>query len=41
VPTSIVAGMFGFTGREYFELDDAAAREVPQVSFSAPPPAGG
>jgi LemA protein len=35
VPTSIVAGMFGFTGREYFELDDAAAREVPTVSFGA------
>src|SRR5260221_3433562 len=33
VPTSIIAGMFGFTGREYFELDDAAAREAPQVSF--------
>jgi LemA protein len=33
VPTSIIAGMFGFTGREYFELDDAAAREAPKVSF--------
>ena len=39
VPTSLVAGMFGFTGREYFQLDDAAAREAPQVSFSTPAPA--
>jgi LemA protein len=37
VPTSIVAGMFHFTGREYFEVDDAASREAPQVSFDAPP----
>src|SRR4051794_26125200 len=36
VPTSIVAGMFHFTGREYFEVDDAASREAPQVSFSTP-----
>jgi LemA protein len=38
VPTSIVAGMFHFTGREYFEVDDAASREAPQVSFDTPPP---
>jgi LemA protein len=37
VPTSIVAGMFHFTGREYFEVDDAASREAPQVSFDTPP----
>jgi LemA protein len=36
VPTSVVAGMFGFTKREYFELDDAASRQAPQVSFDAP-----
>jgi LemA protein len=39
VPTSIIAGMFHFLPREYFELDDAAAREAPQVSFSSAPPA--
>jgi LemA protein len=39
VPTSIIAGWFGFQGREYFELDDPAAREAPKVSFSDPAPA--
>ncbi|MDX6504369.1 MAG: LemA protein [Gaiellaceae bacterium] len=39
VPTSVIAGMFGFQGRVYFELDEAAAREAPQVSFSTPAPA--
>jgi LemA protein len=34
VPTSIMARMFNFRPREYFELEDAAAREAPQVSFS-------
>jgi hypothetical protein len=29
--------MFHFTGREYFEVDDAASREAPQVSFDTPP----
>ena len=38
VPTSIVAGWFGFHGREYFELDDPAAREAPKVNFSDPAP---
>jgi LemA protein len=33
VPTNIVAGMFGFKPREYFEVEDAASREVPQVQF--------
>jgi LemA protein len=37
VPTSVVAGWFHFTGREYFEVDDAASREAPQVSFDTPP----
>ncbi|MXZ72350.1 MAG: LemA family protein [Acidobacteria bacterium] len=31
-PTNMVAGMFGFSDREYFEADEAAA-EVPQVAF--------
>ena len=33
-PTNLLAGMFGFTSEQYFELADAAAREVPKVSFS-------
>ncbi|HEU0303651.1 MAG TPA: LemA family protein [Gaiellaceae bacterium] len=34
VPTSIVAGIFNFRAREYFEVEDLAIREAPQVSFS-------
>jgi LemA protein len=34
VPTNILAGMFGFTPEQYFELADATEREVPKVSFS-------
>jgi LemA protein len=33
-PSNIVAGMFGFTKREFFEIESAAEREVPKVSFS-------
>jgi LemA protein len=33
IPTNIVAGVFGFKPREYFEVEDAAAREAPQVKF--------
>jgi LemA protein len=32
-PMSIVASQGGFTDREFFEIDDAAERDVPQVSF--------
>ncbi len=32
-PTNIVAGAFGFTKRDFFELNDAAEREVPKVQF--------
>ncbi len=32
-PTNLVAGAFGFGGVEYFELEDAADRQVPGVSF--------
>jgi LemA protein len=32
-PGSIIANQGGFTAREYFELDDAAERNAPQVSF--------
>lgn len=31
-PTNMVAGLFGFSDREYFEADEEAA-EVPQVAF--------
>jgi LemA protein len=42
VPTSIIAGIFNFRPREYFQADDAD-RSVPQVSFdtgTTPPDAG-
>ena len=32
-PNSIIAGMFAFEARQYFELDEPAAREVPKVKF--------
>lgn len=35
-PNVLVAGPFGFTGREYFELADEAERSVPQVRFDRP-----
>ena len=42
-PGVLLAGPFGFAKREFFEVDDAAAREVPRVDFGAgadtPPPA--
>jgi len=33
-PTNLLAGMFGFTAEQYFEIADATEREVPKVSFS-------
>jgi LemA protein len=33
-PTNILAGMFGFTAEQYFELADQKEREAPKVSFS-------
>jgi len=33
-PTNILAGMFGFTAEQYFEMTDPAQREAPKVSFS-------
>ena len=42
VPTNVIAGIFNFRPREYFQTEDAAEREAPQVSFStdaAAPPA--
>ena len=33
-PSNIVAGMFNFKQAEFFEIEDAAERAVPKVSFS-------
>jgi LemA protein len=35
VPTNFVASIFSFKKREYFELEDAAAREAPKVDFGS------
>ena len=32
-PSNIVANMFNFSKRDFFELENAAEREVPKVSF--------
>jgi LemA protein len=32
-PSNVFAGMFGFKAEEYFEIEDAAARENVQVKF--------
>ena len=32
IPTNIIAGMFGFKGREYFKAEEGSA-EVPRVQF--------
>lgn len=37
LPTSIIAGIFNFRSREYFQADDGD-RAVPQVSFDTTPP---
>jgi LemA protein len=37
LPTSIIAGIFNFRPREYFQADDGD-RAVPQVSFDTTPP---
>lgn len=34
VPSNIIAGMFGFKPREFFELEDVEQREAPKVDFS-------
>ncbi|MCU0916207.1 MAG: LemA family protein [Planctomycetes bacterium] len=33
-PSNVVAGMFAFTKRDFFEVQTAAEREVPKVSFA-------
>jgi len=32
-PTNLIANMFGFTRREFFEVKEGAVREAPKVSF--------
>jgi LemA protein len=33
-PSNVVAGMFAFTKRDFFEVETAAEREAPKVSFA-------
>jgi LemA protein len=40
VPGAFIAGPFGFTKREFFDVEDDAQREPPQVSFTPGAPAG-
>ena len=35
-PPSLIAGWFGFTRAEYFEVEDAAVRTAPRVDFGTP-----
>ena len=35
-PGVLIAGPFGFTRREFFEIEDVTQREVPEVDFSRP-----
>jgi len=35
-PSNIIAAMFGFTKRDFFEIQTPAEREVPKVSFQSP-----
>jgi LemA protein len=36
-PWSIIANQGGFTAKPFFEISEAAEREVPEVSFTQPP----
>jgi len=36
VPTNIFAGIFNFSSKQYFEIEEAA-REAPRVQFTTPP----
>jgi len=40
VPGVFLAGTFGFTKREFFDVEDEAEREPPRVSFTPGTPAG-
>jgi LemA protein len=35
-PSNVIAGMFNFKAREFFEVSAPAERETPKVSFGAP-----
>ena len=37
-PSNLIAGLFGFGARDFFELADAGERAVPQVDLSRVPP---
>jgi LemA protein len=39
VPGAFIAGPFGFSTREFFDVEDDAQREAPQVSFTPGSPA--
>ena len=39
VPGVFIAGPFGFDKREFFDIEDDAQREAPQVSFTSSTPA--
>jgi LemA protein len=39
VPGTFVAGPFGFTTREFFDVEDEAQREAPEISFTPGSPA--
>jgi LemA protein len=36
-PSNLIANMFGFTTREFFEIAEATERQVPKVSFESMP----
>jgi LemA protein len=36
-PSNMIAGLFGFKQAEFFEIDDASVRQVPQVQVSSAP----
>jgi LemA protein len=38
-PSNLIAGVFGFSPRDYFELSDAADRAVPEVALQPAQPA--
>jgi LemA protein len=38
-PSNLIAGLFGFGQRDYFEIADATDRAVPQVALQPVPPA--
>ena len=37
LPAVVFAGMFGFSKRDSFEIEEAGEREAPSVSFASAP----